>query len=133
MRVSHQILAAGDCVFSPLTRRKSCIFSKKRPGPVNPRLIGSSPTCRAKKLSLEPEAAGCKHLPDADLNLVYWGVVKWVTDSAGQIRGMRSRICQDRWVSDLARCADGLGGGVGFCDWGLAVPNLQVRALYHRL
>ncbi len=36
------------------------------------------------------------------------GVFKQVTNLAGQIRGMRSRICQGIWVSDLAGCARGL-------------------------
>ena len=31
-------------------------------------------------------------------------VLKHVADLTGQIRGMRSRICQDVWVADLAGC-----------------------------
>jgi hypothetical protein len=38
------------------------------------------------------------------------GVVKRVTDFAGQIQGMRSWICQDMWVSDLAVSPAGFGG-----------------------
>ena len=41
-------------------------------------------------------------------------MVKQVTNLAGQIRGMRSRICQDRWVSDLAGRAGDFGGGMRF-------------------
>jgi len=33
---------------------------------------------------------------------VWLACLKWATDLDGQIRGMRSRICQDRWVTELA-------------------------------
>jgi hypothetical protein len=39
-------------------------------------------------------------------------VLKRVTDLAGQILGIGSRICQDIRVSDLAVGCGGLGGGM---------------------
>jgi hypothetical protein len=36
------------------------------------------------------------------------GVLKQVTDLSGQIRGIRPRICQDRWVANLAGSPAGL-------------------------
>jgi hypothetical protein len=45
------------------------------------------------------------------------GVLRRVTDLAGQIRGMESRICQDIRISDLA------GGSAEFCGSGILLSR----------
>jgi hypothetical protein len=34
-----------------------------------------------------------------------------ISDLTGRIRGMRSRVCQDWWVTDLAGCLDAFVAG----------------------
>ena len=54
------------------------------------------------------------------VNSVAW----YVADLTGQIRGMRSRICQDMWVTDLAAGFSLFGGVVRFwCCGAVAGPN----------